>query len=354
MTAIPTLRAAAPRRRIVVRARWWSARIPLHTVVVIALLGAGAFALVVVATGTGTYPVAPADVLGVLFGSNTGFDRVVVLEWRMPRALMALLVGAALGMSGAIFQALTRNPLGSPDIIGLNVGAYTGALAGIVIFGGGYYATASGALVGGLAASLVVYLLALRNGTLSGFRLIIIGIAVSAVLYSVNEWIIVKVDLHTAVTASVWQQGSLNGLSWAQAVPMAVCLAGVVAALVPMGLRLQLLQLGDDAAGGLGVHPGRARIGYFLVGVALIAVSAAAAGPISFVALAAPQLGRRLTGSAGVGLAPSAAMGGFLLLASDVIAQRAFAPDELPIGTVTVVFGGGYLIYLLVAEARRS
>ena len=343
-----------PRRQLMVRTSRWSARVPLRSVVVIALLGIGALALLVVATGTGKYPVAPADVVGVLFGSNTSFDRVVVLDWRMPRAVMALLVGAALGMSGAIFQALTRNPLGSPDIIGLNVGAYTGALAGIVVFGGGYYATASGALVGGLAASFVVYVLAVRRGTLSGFRLIIIGIAVSAVLYSVNEWIIVKVDLHTAVTASVWQQGSLNGLSWAQAIPMAVCLTGVVAALVAMGLRLQILQLGDDAAGGLGVHPGRARIGYFLLGVALIAVAAAAAGPISFVALAAPQLGRRLTGSAGVALVPSAAMGGFLLLASDVVAQRACSPDELPIGTVTVVFGGGYLIYLLVAEARRA
>jgi iron complex transport system permease protein len=339
---------------LVARAGGWSLRVPTRALVVVVLLGVGAFGLLVVATGAGTYPVAPADVIGVLVGSNTGFDRVVVLEWRLPRALMALLVGAALGMSGAIFQALTRNPLGSPDIIGLNVGSYTGALVGIVAFGGGYYATAAGALIGGLAAAVVVYLLAVVHGTLSGFRLIIIGIAVSAVLYSVNEWFIITVDLHTAVSASVWQQGTLNGLSWEQAVPVAVCLAGVVAVLAAMGMRLQILQLGDDAAGGLGVPPGRTRIGYFLVGVVLVAVAAAAAGPISFIALAAPQLGRRLTGSSGVGLTVSAAMGAFLLLASDVIAQRAFAPTELPIGSVTVVFGGGYLIYLLVTQARRT
>lgn len=134
---------------------------------------------------------------------------------------------------------------------------------------------------------------------------------------------------------------------------MAVCLAVAVAVLLVLGQRLQILQLGDDAAGGLGVDTARTRIRYFLVGVALVAVAAAAAGPISFVALAAPQLGRMLTGSAGVGLAPSAAMGGFLLLASDVAAQRVLPPHQLPIGSVTVVFGGGYLIWLLLIQSRR-
>ena len=135
---------------------------------------------------------------------------------------------------------------------------------------------------------------------------------------------------------------------------MATSLGLAVAALLAMGLRLQVLQLGDDAAGGLGVRPDRVRIGYFVVGIALVAVAAAAAGPISFVALAAPQLGRRLTGSPGVSLVPSAAMGAFLLLASDVIAQRVLPPNELPIGSVTVIFGGGYLMWLLVTQSRRS
>lgn len=203
----------APRRRVVVRTGTWSIRVPVRAVVVVVLLVVGAFGLVVLATGAGKYPVAPADVLGVFTGANTGFDRVVVLEWRLSRAVMAVLVGAALGMSGAIFQALTRNPLGSPDIIGLNVGAYTGALVAIVAFGGGYYPTAAGALVGGLLSSAVVFLLSLRNGSLSGFRLIIIGIAVSALLYSVNDWFVIKVDLRTAASASVWQQGDISGAS---------------------------------------------------------------------------------------------------------------------------------------------
>jgi iron complex transport system permease protein len=270
----------------------------------------------------------------------------------MPRVLMALLVGAALGMSGAIFQALTHNPLGSPDIIGVNVGAYTGALVAIAAYGGGYYPTAVGALIGGLAAAVVVYVLASQQG-IAGFRLIVVGIAVSAVLSSVNQWIIIRIDLHAAVTAAIWQQGSLNGQTWAKAVPMMVCLAVAVAALSAMGMRLQVLQMGDDTAGALGIDPDRSRIGYLVAGVALVAVAAAAAGPVSFVALAAPQIARRLTRSAGVGLVPSAVFGGFLLLCSDVIAQRAFAPTELPVGAVTVSFGGIYLVYLLVTQARR-
>lgn len=343
----------APRRHLVLRVGAVSLRAPARTVAIIAILAIGAAGLAVVAAGTGTYPVAPADVIGVLTGSNTSFDRVVVLEWRMPRVVMAVLVGAALGMSGAIFQALTHNPLGSPDVIGINVGAYTGALVAIAGYGGGYYATATGALIGGLTAAVVVYALAYQRG-LAGFRLIVVGIAVSAVLSSVNQWIIIRIDLHAAVTAAIWQQGTLNGQTWAKAVPMMVCLAVAVAALTAMGMRLQVLQMGDDSAGALGVNPDRTRIGYLIAGVALVAVAAAAAGPISFVALAAPQIARALTRSAGVGLVTSAVFGGFLLLCSDVTAQRAFAPTELPVGAVTVSFGGIYLVYLLITQARRT
>jgi iron complex transport system permease protein len=173
-------------------------------------------------------------------------------------------------------------------------------------------------------------------------------------LSSLNQWIILKIKLHQAITAAVWQQGTLNGLRWEQAVPVLVCVAIVVVILVPIGPQLSILQLGDDAAGGLGLQPERARIAYFGVGVLLIAVATAAAGPISFVALAAPQLARRVVGTPGVGLISSAVMGAFLLLSSDLIALRIFAPAELPVGAVTVVAGGAYLIWLLVMQARRQ
>jgi iron-siderophore transport system permease protein len=340
------------RNQCVIRVGNMSARASWRSVSVVASLLFGAVVVAVLAVGIGKYTVAPGDVLGVLLGTNTSFDRVVVLEWRMPRMLMALLIGAALGVSGAIFQALTRNPLGSPDIIGVNTGAYTGALIVIAGLGGGYYAVAAGALVGGLVTAVAVYALSYRNGV-AGYRLIVVGIAVSAVVSSVNQWIVLKIDLHTAVTASVWQQGTLNGLSWEQVVPMTICLLVVAVVLVALGPQLPVLQMGDDAAGALGVRPDRTRLAYLVVGVGLVAVACAAAGPVSFVALAAPQIARRLTASPGVGLIPSAAMGTVLLLVSDVLAQQLFSGSELPVGAVTVSLGGVYLIYLLISQARR-
>ena len=334
------------------RVRGVSVRASRRAALWVAVLLVGVAVTAVIAVGLGKYHVAPMDVLSVLAGSNTTFDRVVVLEWRLPRMVMALLVGGALGVSGAIFQAITGNALGSPEIVGVNFGAYTGALAVLATAGGGYYAVAGGALIGGLVTAVVVYALSYRHGV-AGYRLIVVGIAVGAVLNSVNQWIVIKLDHHTAVTAAVWQQGTLSGLTWAQVVPMTVCVAVLVSALVLLGPQLPALQLGDDAAGALGLRPDRARAGYLVVGVGLVAVACAAAGPITFVALAAPQLARRLTGSPGVALVPAAVMGAVLLLVSDVIAQQLFRDNELPVGVVTVSLGGCYLVYLLVTQARK-
>lgn len=352
ITQKPTEQFAFGRRQCIVRVGNVSLRASWRAVIALGSLVAGALVVAVLAIGIGKYTVAPGDVLGVLLGSNTSFDRVVVMEWRMPRMLMALLIGAALGISGAIFQALTRNALGSPDIIGINSGAFTGALIVITGIGGGYYVVAAGALVGGLLSAALVYALSYRNG-LAGYRLIVVGIAVGAVLNSVNQWIVIKIDYHVAVTAAVWQQGSLNGLGWSQVLPMTVCLVIALAALVALGPQLPVLQMGDDAAGALGVRPDRARVAYLVVGVGLVAIGCAAAGPISFVALAAPQIARRLTASPGVGLVSSAVMGSVLLMVSDIIAQQLFPTSELPVGAVTVSLGGAYLIYLLITQARK-
>lgn len=331
---------------VALRASW-------RSITVLSILGAAAAVLAVLALGVGEYPVPPGQVIAILVGQDQSFASVLVLEWRMPRILLALLIGAALGVSGAIFQALTRNPLGSPDVIGFDFGAYTGALLAIAVLGGGYYTTAISAVVGGLATAVVVYLLSYKNG-LAGFRLIIVGIAISAVLSSVCQWIILKIRLHQAITASVWQQGSLSGLEWAQVFPVGGGLVIAVAMLFVVGPQLPILQMGDDAAGALGIRPERVRLAYFGIGVLLIAIAVAAAGPISFVALAAPQLARRLTGAPGVGLISAAVMGAFLLLGSDLIALQIFAPAELPVGAVTVTLGGLYLVYLLVVQARRQ
>ncbi|MEV5412189.1 iron chelate uptake ABC transporter family permease subunit [Thermopolyspora sp. NPDC052614] len=342
------------RRILLVRpARWLSLRLGLRTTVVCGLLTLAALAAAVLGLSTGEFTVPPGEVIAVLTGQGTGPARLVVFEWRLPRALLALFIGAALGLSGAIFQSLTRNPLGSPDVIGFSTGAYTGVLATMVLVGRGYYETAGGALVGGLITAIVVYALAYRRGV-QGFRLIIVGIAISAVLASVNQWFIIKVNLQTAVAAALWGQGSLNDLGWDQVPPVTVAVALLCVPLLALGPRLPLLEMGDDAAAALGVRVERTRQVYLVVGVALVGVATAAAGPISFVALAAPQLAQRLTRTAGTTLTASALMGALLLAASDWVARWAFAPNELPVGVVTVSLGGAYFAWLLFRQARRE
>lgn len=234
---------------------------------------------------------------------------------------MALLLGAALGMSGAIFQSIIRNPLGSPDVIGFNMGAYTGALIAITLFNGGYYYIAGGALAGGILAALAIYLLAWRQG-IAGFRLIIVGIAISAVLVSTNTWLIITTSLERAMDAAMWQAGSLNGMTWQKAQPATAFILLAAAAALLMGKRLQLLEMGDDTARALGVNAEGSRLWLMLFGVTLTAAVTATAGPISFIALAAPQIARRLAGQSSVTLTSSALMGAALLLGADVVSQH--------------------------------
>lgn len=311
------------------------------------IVGVGAFALT-----QGEYRI-PLDKLLAAF-TGTGSESVlrIVLEWRLPRVVIAVVGGIALGLSGAIFQSITRNPLGSPDIIGFNSGAFTGALIVTLVVGGNYVAMVSGALIGGLATALVVYLLAWSRGV-QGFRLIVIGIAISAVLNAFNDYLQLRADLNAAIAAASWGMGSLADLGWQDVVPVTIAIAVLVPLLALMSRRLGMLEFGDDIASALGIPVERTRLLLLVIGVALTATVTAVAGPIVFVALAAPQLARRLTRSAGITLVPSAAMGAALLLVSDVVAQRIIAPAALPVGAVTVTLGGIYLIALLITQAGK-
>ena len=307
-------------------------------------------ALAVVALGLGDLPLSPAEVVHALFATDGGFTTTVVRDWRLPRVLGAVVFGGALAISGAIFQSLTRNPLGSPDVIGFATGAYTGALIALTVIGTGAVSLSLGALVGGLATAVVVYLLAYRRG-MQGFRLIIVGIAVTAMLQSVNLFLLLRAQEEVAMAASIWGAGSLSLMNWGTLLPaviaLAVCLPGLL--LVP---QLRQLELGDDAAAAHGVDVERSRLGRVLFAVALVAIVTAATGPIAFVALAAPQVARRLAGSAGIPIAGSAFIGALLLLSADLIAQHTL-PVDVPVGIVTVVLGGIYLLTLLIQEARR-
>ena len=327
-------------------------RVELRAVLVCLVLLLVAGAVGVIALSVGDYPLTLGQVVAALTGSGDPLAQTIVLEWRLPRALTAIVFGAALGASGAVFQSLTHNALGSPDIVGLNTGAYTGALLVIVVLGGSFALVAAGALAGGLLTALLVYALAGRGGA-AGLRLIIVGIGVGATLTSFNHWIILRADLETAMSAAVWGAGSLNGVRWEQATPAIAVLLPVLGLTALGATHLRMLELGDDAALALGVQVERTRLVLLVLSVALTAGTTAVAGPIAFVALAAPQLAIRLTRIAGMAIVPAACMGAALLVTADLAAQRAFAPIQLPVGVMTVSAGGIYLVWLLIREARR-
>ncbi|WP_461110398.1 FecCD family ABC transporter permease [Streptomyces calidiresistens] len=330
-----------------------SLRVHPRGALVLPLLVLAALGTAVVLVGTGDYPLTPAEVIAVLTGGGTPGQRFVIHELRLPRALLALLVGAALGLAGAVFQTVSRNPLGSPDIIGFTQGAGAGALTVIVVFGGGTGAVSLGAVAGGLLTGVLVYLLAWRRGV-HGYRLVLVGIGVAAILTAVNGYLMTRADIVDAARAVLWITGSLNGRDWAHLWPLLIACAVLVPLILSRGRRLTLLEMGDDAASSLGVRPESTRLVVLLGAVLLTAVATAAAGPIAFVALTAPQLARRLTRAPGPNLLPAAAMGALVLCAADLAAQVAFGDRQLPVGAVTGILGGGYLLWLLAVERRAG
>lgn len=279
--------------------------------------------------------------------------QLIVLEWRLPRVTMALLLGAALGVSGAIFQSLLRNPLGSPDILGFNTGAYSGVLVALVLFQQNMAGLTLAALAGGLLTAAVVWLFSWRNGV-ETFRLIIVGISVRALLMALNSWLIISASLEAALSAGLWSAGSLNGITWAKTLPVTVVLLLALLATGMLARRMRLLEMGDDTACALGVPVERSRVMLMLTGVILTAASTALAGPLSFIALLAPQIARRLCGGVKGALLLAALCGALLLIAADYAAQHLFLPYQLPVGVITVSLGGLYLIALLIREARRQ
>ncbi|MCX7541632.1 iron chelate uptake ABC transporter family permease subunit [Corynebacterium sp. P5848] len=310
----------------------------------------------------GPSPITVTELVSVLLSGrdSTTQNAEIVWTWRLPRTVTALAAGAALGVSGAIFQSVTRNPLGSPDIIGFNTGAYTGALIATIvapptaasvlsIFGvpvnPGFYVIAFGALIGGLTTAALVLGLSRVKGLTSGYRLIVVGIAVSAVLHSLNMWIIMKSHIKYAISMTVWGFGSLNGVSWPEAkVVVAGCVSGLI--VLPVVRRtLTILEMNDSSARGLGVNPDAQRIFLVVVGVLLTAAVTSMVGPIIFVALAAPQIARRLTASPGPAPFSAALTGAVVLGFSDCLAQ--VLPTELPAGVITISIGGVYLLWLL-------
>ncbi|MEV5730627.1 MULTISPECIES: FecCD family ABC transporter permease [Streptomyces] len=330
-----------------------SVRVDVRAATVVVLLLVAALAASVLLIGTGDFPIAAGDVLKTLLGGGDAGQQFIVNELRLPRVLVGLLVGASLGLGGALFQAISRNPLGSPDILGLGQGATAGALVVIVLFSGSASEVTMGALVGGLVTGLSIYVLAWKRGV-HGYRLVLVGIGISAIVTAVNGYLMTKADLVDASRALVWMTGSLSGRDWAQVWPL-VALCAVLVPLVLANARgLRMMEMGDDISHALGVRVERVRMLLMVSAVLLTAAATAAAGPVSFVALTAPQLARRLTRSPGPNLLPSLCMGAALLVTADWVSQRLFGADQLPVGVVTGVVGGVYLLWLLVSERRAG
>ncbi|ATE57921.1 iron ABC transporter [Actinosynnema pretiosum] len=320
-----------------------------------------AAAVLSVAIAYGDFPISLGQVVDVLLGGGSRSQRFVVVELRLPRVLTGLLVGAALAASGAIFQAISRNPLATPDIIGVTWGAGTGAVLVIVLAGSsGAVAGAVAqvgvplaALAGGLIAGLVVHGIAWRRG-IEGFRLVLVGVGVTAITANATQYLLTKADVNDTARAMVWIAGSLNNRGWEHIVPVALALVVLLPASVLATRTLGALQFGDDTTRGLGVRLNGARTALLLLGVVLAAVATAAAGPIGFVALAAPQIAVRLAGTATPPLFGSAVVGAVLVVLSDLIARQLVDGTELPVGVVTAVLGAPYLMHLLIRSRREA
>lgn len=318
------------------------------TLVLLACLGLGVLALTL-----GDYGTTSGQVAAALLGrADDPLAQYFVAELRAPRVAGALLVGAALGLAGCLFQTITQNPLGSPDVIGFTTGAATGALVQIIVLGATGPAVAAGAVLGGLGTAALVRLL-VGAGGLTGQRLVLVGLGVGATLAAVNTLLVVRASLESAQSAAHWLAGSLNAVLWPRVGLLAVAVVVLAVGAVTVGRQVELLALGDDVARAVGVPAERVRGIAVVVAVALVAVATATTGPIAFVALAAPQVARWWTGGALPGILVSALTGALLVLASDLLAQHALGARELQVGVVTGALGGVYLIGLLAVVRRK-
>ena len=321
---------------------------PRHVIVGLILL-ALSLAVAVVSLRLGKFPVTTQEVIDALQGQGRKIVQVVVVKWKLPRIVLGLVAGLALGVAGALFQTITRNPLGSPDLIGFSTGAQTGILISILLLPGSMLSASLASFIGGAAVGTVTYLVSLRGG-FTGLRFILVGIAISSMLVSVNRWLLVRVDDDEGLGALKAITGTLGAARWPVVAP--TCLAiGVTVVLILLASRhLQVLSLGEQVATILGSPTRRASAVLILLGTVLVAVVTMAAGPIGFVALVAPHLARLLTGSPQSPLLVSGLTGSLLMVGADLLSQLVL--ESMPVSVVTNAVGGLYLMVALTVAAR--
>jgi len=310
----------------------------------------------VISVGQGEYPIPPLDVLKTVLGLETDNSDYyfIVNTLRLPRTLVAYLVGVGLGISGTILQGITRNPLADPGIIGINSGASLAAVTLIVLLPSvPLFALPLSAFGGALVVALLIYLLAWDKGS-SPLRLILVGVGLDAIATALTTLMITFGEINSVSQALVWLAGSVYGRSWEHVVSLLPWLIVLVPLAFMMAKQLNTLNLGDDVARGLGSSVEWQRGLLLLTSVALAGASVATAGTIGFVGLIAPHLGRQLVGPTHEGLIPTAAMmGGMIVVLADLLGRMLFAPIELPCGVITAALGAPYFLYLLVRNRKR-
>ena len=324
---------------------------------VVAGLAAVCALLVIVGMCLGDYPIGPLNVLQSLLSPMTGAAQpgidFVVLGVRLPRVVMALLAGGAFGLSGIIFQTVLRNPLASPDLLGISTGASAGAVVCIVVLGWSGAPVSAGALGGALVTAVAIYLLAWRDGV-SPYRIVLIGIGIAAILTAVISYLFTQARLTTVQQALTWLTGSLNSITVEQIAPLAAAMVVLVPGAFLLTRALGVLQLGDDTARALGGRVEASRLALLLTAVALAAFAAGAVGPLAFVAFVSGPIARRLLGPAGLGFGAAALVGANVTVGADIIAQHFLGNNQLPVGVVTGAFGAVFLVWLLVASNRAG
>ncbi|MFF3391950.1 FecCD family ABC transporter permease [Streptomyces sp. NPDC002669] len=345
------IRTASPRKvlRIGGRVALPVRRVSVLTgLVLLALLVAGAVATL----SLGRLGIPLADLPGAVTGGAEGKDAFVLERLRGPRLTVAVGTGAALGLSGALFQSVTRNPLGSPDVIGLASGAGAGAAIAALLFPD-TVPVALGALLGALLAMALVYV-STGTGFRNPARLVIAGIGVAAIGTAVTQYVVYAMERDRAAVLTAYVNGSLSARSWEDATTIWLVLLVVAPLAALLWRRLDIGEMGDDIADALGAEPRRTKTAAVVLAIVLSAAAVSVAGPIAFIALTAPQVARRLTRVSGPHLALSALTGALLLVLADLCAQQVTLFDNLPVGIYTMAIGGGYLGYLLVREWRRG
>ena len=349
-TKIRALRAGPVSVRLNVRVLAVAAPLLLATV--------AAMALHVAFGGT---PMAYPDVLRALLGDESNSRvHLAVTEFRLPRMVAAVVVGACLAAAGAITQTVARNPLASPDLLGVTAGASLGAVTVLVIAGGGHAGLSglaatvgmpAAAFTAGIISGVAVYLLSYRRG-LDSYRLVLAGLGISGLTASLTTWILTLGDVTSAAQALTWMMGSLNGKDWETVQPMAVSAAVLLLAAMAGGRWLMLTSLGEDTAVGLGSRMGTVRLVVLSLAVLLASVATVTAGPVAFVALASPRIARALTATVIPPVGVSALVGAIFVLLADTLSANVLSAP-LPVGVATAVIGAPFLIHLILRYQRR-